>query len=498
MFSDAEVWEQSTQHSYAGWIPTVTGNLSYQIVGRSSQSRALQLFNHIDLHAPRRFIAALQRRITADLPLPTWLIKCWHPGAQYDCVMLARTHSTKRPCVDRREEFVDEMGCLTGVCYIFMYIEDRVQRRSYEDFRSSLAQEILIAERQGHETTAEAAFARIAEHFDTPTELQPHGKVYFRLYRTGEIRLWSKDDSISGLPVNTDAADAADSELARIALLEILFHSAYAYIKDLCHRHYHHSERSDKILHISKVTPTDDISWRRDTLYALARSVLELRRHDQVRPYRRSAGILAYADAFQSSLARQRRDSNDFAKILPLNEMNTYDFSHTRSSIEAKEGEIVWRQNMGATTALAVLSALLGFVAIWAGLVQIRASLCDGSSQTVGEACERSIAVPERAALVGKLILQFPEASLALLGLIVVISLEWNYRALSTNDRLVSLTRWLKGFSYAAASSLANALGFNFRFDVDRVVASLLYLTLGSAVVFIFCLLLSLTLIRPM
>jgi hypothetical protein len=81
--------------SWAGWIPTVSGQLSFSIIGHSSAASNCIYFNDLlpqmDRDPPVRYIALHQHRTAPDFPCPDWLTRRLIPGASYDFVLLAET-----------------------------------------------------------------------------------------------------------------------------------------------------------------------------------------------------------------------------------------------------------------------------------------------------------------------------------------------------------------------------------------------------------------------
>jgi len=202
------------------------------------------------------------------------------------------------------------------------------------------------------------------------TRAATHGvlalRAAFELYRTGELRVEIDGKSI-------EAAAASEGNSARFA--QALASQIYYFIKDISHRHYHHDGSSDNLLPIRPASLSNDETWRRETLWALARAVVEMRRRKQLAGHKNALGVLAYADAFQSHLARVKRlpDGVNFGAI---GHGPTYDFAHTRLSLEATIDELAFNRTSWSQVIALFIATTLAAAALWTSIVQIRSATC--------------------------------------------------------------------------------------------------------------------------
>ena len=125
--------------------------------------------------------------------------------------------------------------------------------------------------------------------------------VEFCLCRNGEttIRL----DTAERFCANaTQIADGDDKNYFH----DLLCRQAFYFLKDICHRHQHHSPKTDTLadLYVS----SDDVEWRREVLYALYRKIIHFKRNRTEDAILDSMGTLAYAQAFQTICGKNTRD----------------------------------------------------------------------------------------------------------------------------------------------------------------------------------------------
>jgi hypothetical protein len=138
---------------------------------------------------------------------------------------------------------------------------------------------------------------------------------------------------------------------------------AYFFLRDICHRHQHHSANDDTIL-ITQYRKNDDSGWRRNILYTLHYQVIRSKRSDHGYFAIQATGILAYAMSFRAIcegyVAQKKMDwvpnFNEASQRLSLEtQINQAEWRNSRRlEIEAK------RQSGSAN----VRAYILGLVAI--------------------------------------------------------------------------------------------------------------------------------------
>lgn len=345
--------------TYAGWVPNITGQLSFSLIGLRGGSGGCVTANDeivADANPPHRIVLLSQKRVTRDIPLP---FRLFFPAREKQYILVSETAATRRPTlVDGKVEACpDELGMLTGKVFIVPYHHDETERRFARQTTAAVRRIIVSAALRGADMIAlrDEVFQALGRGRQSGVTIL---EAAFELYRTGELR------------VTIGASERP--ALAR---------QVYYFIKDASHRHYHHRRSSDNILPLCPTTPEDDETWRRNTLWALTRTVLEARRRDKLEGYKSAIGVLAYAEAFQGLLGKVRRKKGRNLSFLPLVHAAPYDFAHTRASLEAKIGEHEYRASSQSTFMGLWLSTVLATAALWISAVQIRGDICEALGQ---------------------------------------------------------------------------------------------------------------------
>ncbi|SUS07871.1 membrane hypothetical protein [uncultured Defluviicoccus sp.] len=117
--------------------------------------------------------------------------------------------------------------------------------------------------------------------------------VEFCMHRNGETNI--RLDTAAQFYANaTHIAASADKNHFH----DLLCRQTFYFPKDICHRHQHHSPKTDTLadLYVS----SNDIAWRREVLYALYRKIIHFKRNRTEDAVFDSKDMLAYAQAFQS------------------------------------------------------------------------------------------------------------------------------------------------------------------------------------------------------
>lgn len=371
----------SSVRTFSGWVPTITGQLSFSLIGLGASAvkcvtANIECSNPQNAHVPVRHVAVSQRRITRDLPLTVWPIPLFKPWIASEFILIGSSQAASRPRLDsitRGDEELalhhDEIGVLTGRVLVVPHHEDATQAAT--DLVSKIrARAVEISNEFPRGTVrGEAEFAAGFDKLLSDARKQGvmAAEATFELFRSGELRLTFRGEE--GLV--TQSAQAAEDEDFTADIAKQI----YYFIKDISHRHYHHDHTSDNLLPIAETHRYDDENWRRETLWALARAVLETRRRNHLPGHKSALGILAYAEAFQQQLARVKRlaDGSGFERS-EVGEI--YDFSHTRASLDATIEELSYRKSFFAQLQALAIGSALAAAALWLTTYQVRNDLC--------------------------------------------------------------------------------------------------------------------------
>jgi hypothetical protein len=438
---------------FAGWVPNITGQLSFSLIGlRAATGGCVTANAEISENAnpPHRIVLLTQKRVTRDIPLP---FRLGFPAREKQYVLVAETAETKRPFLegDKVKACKDELGVLAGQVFIIPYHHDETERGFAERTVKKLRQIISSGEERDANVTALRA-QTLAELNRGRTAGVTILATRFELFRTGELRVVLEDDE----------SDA----LAR---------QVYYFIKDASHRHYHHRRSSDNLLPFSRTTPEDDETWRRNTLWALTRTVLEARRRDKLEGYKSAIGILAYAEAFQGLLGRVKRQRGRGIRFGRLIDPAPYDFAHTRASLEAKIGEHEYRASSQASSFGLWLSTGLATTALWISAVQIRASVCSAMGQKQEATC--SVTLPTWTAHWSAGLISHP---IYAYGVLTVIALLYLSRRELSFAPIAAAFGGVEAWSQALGASVSRAVAKRHPEIGDRVGAYFAAATLAT------------------
>ncbi|RVT92971.1 hypothetical protein [Sphingomonas crocodyli] len=369
-------------HSYAGWVPTISGHLSFSLIG----SRELGLdgcrsFNRQTSDGARRVVAVLQRRAAQDSIITRRILKYFRPEIEQDFLLIGCSGQAITPYFrgDTLKSSTDGQGVLAGLLVVIPHDAEKnnenARNKLLDDIRAVLDDETHAAESVPDRLVNLLDQAKIATH------TVGSYRMSFALFRTGEFRLWF--DMPQFLQSNV-YAQAVEQGIMEAETARILPSQSYFFVKDVAHLHYHHEPHSDQLLPLVQLkapssltsVDTNEHDWRRDTLWGLARVVAQFRRQGRINDYKKALGILAYADAFQSTLARVRRQPKLETGFDEKTNLSTYDFAHLRASVEAMEGLAEWRRSGGLQAYAILAGVFFSGATLWTAAVQIRPIIC--------------------------------------------------------------------------------------------------------------------------
>jgi hypothetical protein len=449
----------SADHSYAGWVPTVLGHLAFSMVGTHACSPRFHCFNRDTSDHKRRIVAVHQRRTAQDYMISGDVLRHVRRQVSHDCLILAETASAKTPFANADEayETPDDKGVLVGVVLV---IPDEKQSHIRKKRKALLGD--LISSIEDEETDPNSFTANCIQRID---DARIDGvailQLRFALFRTGELRIWFGLKDFFGREVHSGAVPPSQAELE---LAEALPPQTYFFVKDAAHRHYHHEPDSDQLLPLTTLTKAtsedehrhNELRWRRETLWGLARVVSQYRRNNSLHDFKKARGVLAYADAFQSTLARVIRRPLIEADVEHHKELTVYDFAHTKASVDALEGLESWRKSGLIQLFATMIGVILSSLALWAGAVQIYPVLCDAKAKGVDQCPEISSGDTIK---VVQMVAEHPLAFSGSVTIIGVFAFIWLIRDITFLPYGQKLQRLLSTLSKATGASAARRLG---------------------------------------
>lgn len=365
METDEAPWAAAGR-SYAGWVPNVRSHLSFSLIGAARRADA---FTQSYSGKPVRLVLVYQERISNDLPWPDLWVRRTRPDLVHEWVMEARTKSTLAPLLTRESAaeapgaslptHVDRQGMLLGRVHVLPYQVDvepgERQQAAVAEIRELIARAPAVFDDAELDDLQSSVVAKLRQGSLNRAELS------FALMRTGEVRLWYEGEDV---PFNDERK-----------LFE-LAEQAYFFIKDVVHDHAHHDPTSDQITPLVRMRGVDaepdhgdELAWRRETLWSLSREVERLHRQGGLVSQRRSLGIIAYAEAFQTYLMGHVRTTTGSMSFEASTNLHDYDFKHLRDSVGAsidvastKQSQIVQMIVGGVGVAISTSSLCVALV----------------------------------------------------------------------------------------------------------------------------------------
>lgn len=412
------------RNTFAGWVPTITGQLSFSLIGLGTNSSDcvtanVETYSGEAARAPTRHVLVYQERSARDLPIPLWLAKWVRRWVKTHFILIGSSSPANRPRLDLETEnnryqlLHDEIGVLRG--RVYMVPDDQEDPKAIKRFLQSIKNRIGEIERATPRGTICGGFDLATEFDLVPRAAEAAGVFFadcsFELYRSGELRLHFDPEAPAYAEAHDDAGDPDDADPE--GLIGGLSKQAYYFIKDISHRHFHHDASSDNILPAFAVRDGDDDGWRRDSLWSLSRAVLEHRRRNALLDHKRALGILAYAESFQAHLACVRRAAD--GGFEPSEAGMSFDFSHTRASLGATIDELAFKKSFGLSVIGTVIATVLAAMALWMGAAQISTSFCGDDP-----ACKPPVPPTWLSSTLGYII-QHPATGLAIVAVMLVV-----------------------------------------------------------------------------
>lgn len=446
----------SAQHSYAGWIPNVSGHLSFGLICPKGAPHSI---NHRSEPSGERTVVVHTRRSAQDFPFPGRFVGAVRPSVTQDYVLIGRTTRTATPFFNSGglQDREEDHGALTGLILIVPHNSNKEAKRKRKAFLADI--DNAIEDALAEVSSSMGMGPAHAEHLPDLMRAQANAArdeilcyiARFAMFRTGEFRLWFDDDLFFGrdtvaVPPTPNEREAADIIPAQM----------YFFAKDTTHQHYHHDPETDQILKLFRVNTMpltlNDETWRIDTLRGLAKVVVEHRHSNHSSSNKKALGILAYADAFQSLLARVKRGSGGSARFADLHTVIPYDFAHVRSSIEALDA-----QNETLRGALLqffgiIVGVVLSAFALWSNAVQIQGPLCDVMKDGPTPCPKME---PNTALDVVNWVVANPLGFVVALTVFGFIAFEITFRSLSSLRWVRQFKRWVNRFGSAAGATIS-------------------------------------------
>lgn len=395
---------------YAGWVPNVHSHLSFSLIGAGRGADVLPVTVGYPEPDLKRLVAVHQVRQTDDFLAPLWWTRWRRKAARQNFILVGVTEKVQTPIgvVSRQnptttlfiaglaqatrsalaqiglmdapssaptetalrekvETAPDAQGMLRGTIHILPHQLDV----EYAAFQADILVKIKsVMRRLPHALDVSVLdgfrgqVAKMVKSVNRPASIE------FALFRTGEARLWFAEEATVGFSPEQ---------------LEVLARQAYFFLKDMVHHHVHHDARSDQITPLVSLAkrPEDDREehWRRATAWSLTRIVDALARRGKLQDLREATGILAYADAFQTTLLKYRRRTDDPASFEANDVTYSYDYKHIRESLKVQLDQASARRANLGQMVIAGLAGCIAATSLLASTISAHNGLVDANSK---------------------------------------------------------------------------------------------------------------------
>ncbi len=345
---------------FVGWVPTVTGRLSFSRIGDADLGDRTICNNTATVDGDG-FLFGSHTRTSHDGPLPAIVMRLLGRVPDVHYLVSLRVAEAVLPVQALKSQAedptkapvnmeADREGALSGEIVFFSKgkalpstIKERLTalRRIAREGRAPSCNQANRRQKhvQGEKLISEI-WADLRDRFAKRQKLPGFGRLKIRLLRTGqcEVQVDEKDLFTTAavktaqtiahqegtLDTSTESFQSAAAAAAR---------QSFFFVRDLAHRHYHHHVNSDLLTTTYLWSLESDEHWRRETQYGLVRLAISERRRDTAETFKQTLGIIAYAEAFQRHLCGWLSQFDGPPVRSPL--AFSYDFAALRSSIDA-------------------------------------------------------------------------------------------------------------------------------------------------------------------
>jgi hypothetical protein len=338
--------------SYRGWIPCVSGRLSFSVFGRTLHPTKAVWENLADHQL--RYLLVFQRRNLSDAMIPSKGI-----DARFVFVFIANTIQGKV----RNQEY------LIGKSFIF---SDNRAWSSIEKMLRSYQNDMRSFRTNSHAGVDPdlTSFIRNREGaLIVSLESSAEFSADVCICRTGTVDL-KADLAIldkSGTP------NLPSEHLLKNARLRTISAQIFFFLKDIGHTHQHHDSSTDTItdIHSFDGTPQGDLSWRCNTLYNIYRKVIEYKRNPHASTFNDCLGLIAYADTFRGICEEElgiHKQQPPLKSGLPVYYSNQIEQSI--SATQEKHERILLENRYRADIVRNFIIAIVGVIISYLGLMQ--------------------------------------------------------------------------------------------------------------------------------
>ncbi len=306
---------------YAGWLPTVSGSLSFRHIGEAEHPTP-SIYANVTATGSR-LILAYQRRPVSDVLFGPILHYFLDISGSFWFVVQAKGSGLPGNANE-----------LEGKIFIYKSSEDW-REKSEPIVRPSIKRmnDLRLAE----DTLAAAAESGV-RYQEAKTVLQDTADIEldFQLHRNGEAYFSQptfKDPDLEY--ASKDLAKNLGQDFGKW-----IADQGYFFLRDIGHHHQHHRANEDTIL-ILQDRKVGEIEWRQNIIYSLYYQIIRAKRSDHGYSTIQAIGILGYCRSFKLICARQFTPDQ-------MEALKSYNDDALLQSMEAKISENTARAEKSA------------------------------------------------------------------------------------------------------------------------------------------------------
>jgi hypothetical protein len=396
----------NARDQFVGWVPNVLGHLSFSLIGRGVTPDAICACAEF---GGNQEVVAFQTRQADDGILHPLITRWTRPPSIHEWLLIAKSEAGSYPSsknspahVPDLDIYDDPRGMLRGTINILVskdwsesgFWGQFVQRWRAWRFRSTIIRTLRkLGRSDSAQTSPVADIESVLAAFQTSktkNEGLEFRQIEFCLFRTGEARIWFKDE-------NTFEDDGGRQIVAKIA---------YFFLKDIAHLHTHHHHSQDGMLPFCRLESHDsegEKAWQRRTIWALSRSIEEYVRRGTRADLRAALGMIPYAESFHSLYGGLHRRPSQFGKFdrIEDHEFDHYSFESLRkmiaSLLDARSSTLTARAALATAAIPITLSSIIAVNAV-------------GTSETVEKLGKSVVRHPQWPAMIKDMAFAYPHA----------------------------------------------------------------------------------------
>ena len=255
--------------NYCGWIPSVTGHLSFSAVGESSYP------NRSICARSGRSVFFFQKRDLLDIVAP---------------------FAYETPIGAFFQEFIANYAVGVSGNFAFVFFGELAADRQ------SLRASVLLIPGKNNRPLLKETKRKVYEWQDAELANLTEWSNFFDKLRNSscascEVAMYRSGKAALQVSLNGEANP--DKELEALVANQFFY-----FLKDNAHVHQHHDPTHDAITTVTELCREDDDAWILSTQHSLYRAVIRYKRFRNEKALFRASGILAYAQSFEKACGK--------------------------------------------------------------------------------------------------------------------------------------------------------------------------------------------------